>query len=187
MKPIECDVFSSRDLHLEGLQTFNGNLYVDGNLYLADPSIPLEDFDETYAPVELFGDVFVNGCIFGNAIIIHGNLECNNLDCNSIIVDGNITVTERATAIELLHSTNGDIHCTSADTTNLIANEGSIHIEEDLTAFSVKALDTLFVGNNFIDVTEIVTGSTVTVNGYIETSGGGYINIQVLSGGFHHS
>lgn len=183
MKPIICDVFSIRDLNIEGLPTFSGNLYVAGNLLLADTSIPLEDFDDTYAPVELFGDVFVDGILSGDKIIIHGNLTCDALYCNSVTVDGNINVSRHATAIDTLHSTGGNIHLGSSDVTNIIASEGSIYIEEDLLAYSIKSFGSIFVGRNFYEANEIIAGDAVTINGYVETSDT-RINFQVLSGGF---
>ena len=183
MKPIVCDVFSTRDLNIEGLHTFSGNIYVAGNLYLADSSIPLEDFDDTHAPVELFGDVFVDGTLSGDKIIIHGNLECDALYCNSISVDGNIYVSKHATAIDTMHSISGNIHVGSSDVTNIIASEGTIYVEEDLLAYSIKSFGSIFVGRNFYEANEIIAGDAVTINGYVETSDT-RINFQVLSGGF---
>ncbi len=182
MKPI--DIFSTRNMNLKDLKTFTGNIYVKENLDLVDTSTPLEDFIGTDTVIEIFGDVFVDGYLSGSEIIIHGNLECTELYCNSITVDGDIYVANHATVIDSMSSNNGNIHLGAIDTGNLIAYEGSVLVEKDLEAPCVKAFDSIYVGGNFTEVKKIIAGSTVTINGYVVTVGGIFIDIQVLSGGF---
>lgn len=187
MKPIECNIFSTRDLNIESLPAFNGSLYVDGNLYLANPDTPLEDFEDIITPikpVELFGDVFVTGTLYGNKIIIHGNLECTNINCNMITVDGNINVKKNATAIYEMSSTSGNIHVFSADSNSIIAAEGSIQVDKDLCTPVIKAFDSIYVGRDFNEAREIISGDTVTIKRYLETITGARIYLGVYSGGF---
>lgn len=184
MKPIECNIFSTRNLNIESLPTFNGSLYVEGDLYLADPDTPLEDFEDITTPVELFGDVFVTGTLYGDKIVIHGNLKCTNIECNSITVDGNIEVKKHATAIYEMNSKSGNIHVFSADSNSILAAEGSIQVDKDLCAPVIKAFDSIYVGRDFNEASEIISGDTVTIKRYLETIAGERIYLEVHSGGF---
>ena len=181
MKPITCDVFSNRNLALSCQTNLHGNIYVKGNL------------DVIYAcnPIEIFGDVVVDGPLHGCDIIIHGNLECNSLRCDNLSVDGDIKISEYAYVNDTMTSYSGNINILGpADISNLIACEGSIYVEKQLNSYNIKAFDSIYVNGNIVDAEEIIAGSGIESTGNISFErlsryDDEFVSIHVLSGGIH--
>lgn len=162
MKPIKCDVFSTGDLSLESLRTLNGNLYVDGDADLTCCS----------HPVEVFGDVIINGKLTVEQIIVHGNLECEQLDCDSAEVDGDIYASSIAEDVNTVISNNGNIFVSETiDALYVKALGGSIILsgENDSSSFisSIKAFDDIEINGDILEVEEIIAGNTIAVSGTI--------------------
>lgn len=181
MKPITCDVFSNRKLALSCQTNLHGNIYVKGNL----------DVIYTCNPIEIFGDVVVDGLLHGCDIIIHGNLESNSLRCDNISVDGDIKISKYAQVSVTMTSYSGNISILGpADISNLIACEGSIHVEKQLNSYSIKAFDSIYVNGDIVDAAEIIAGSGIESTGNISFErlsrySDEFVGIQVLSGGIH--
>lgn len=184
MKSINCDVFSDRNLTLNGQFTVHGNLYVNGNANLVACN----------NPVEVFGDVIINGNLYVNEMIIHGNLECKSLDGFYVEVDNNINIS-RAVEVEEIKSNTGNINVEdSVYVGTLIASEGSVNINEvnfGVTSIStLKAFDTITINGELRNVSNIVAGAGISVKGFIifeETdylnANEEYVSISVYSGG----
>lgn len=162
MKPIECDVFSTGNLCVEGHLTINGNLYVDGNA----------DLSWCYDPVEIFGNVIITGHLIVSQIIVHGNLECKQLDCETAEIDGDVFVSSIAENVDSVTSNNGNIFISeTVDALNITALGGSIIIsgKEDYSSFvtSIKAFDDIEITGDILDVNELIAGNKINVNGTI--------------------
>lgn len=180
MKPIECDVFSTGDLCLEGPLTIKGNLYVDGNTNLG--------FDT----IEVFGDVIVTGQLTTSKLIVHGNLECEQLDCETADVDGDIFVSSIAENVDSVTSNSGNIFVSeTVDALYLTALNGSIIIsgKEDYSSFitSIKAFDDIEITGDILDVNELIAGNKINVNGTIyfenlDSCSGEYCTLSAYSG-----
>ena len=184
MKPIKCDVFSTRSLSLSGPLTLKGNLYVDGDCDLVMCEVP----------VEIFGDVIIEGNLYASDIIIHGNLVCTTLNADSIEVDGNISVAS-IFETDIVKSNTGNIYISSyANIETLIAEEGSINIygmNHDVSSISfIKAFDEIAISGDIIDVCELIAGTGVFVSGVISFLEADYfseesISVSTYSGGIH--
>ena len=146
MTPTICDVFSNRNLMLSYLSSHYGNVYVTGNL----------DLIYCCNPIEIFGDIVVDGVLSGCDIIVHGNIECYDLHCDSIKVDGDILISGHASVSNQMKSFGGNIRILgSADIPNLIASEGSIYVGDKINVNCIKAFDSIYVNGNIIAAAEI--------------------------------
>lgn len=162
MKPIKCDVFSTGDLVLDGPRTINGNLYVDGNA----------DLTCCANSVEVFGDVIINGQLTVNNIIVHGKLECEQLNCDSAEVDEDIFASSIAQNVNNVTSKNGNIFVDETiDALYVAALGGSIILsgENDNSSFisSIKAFDDIEINGDILNAKEIIAGNTIVVTGTI--------------------
>lgn len=185
MKPIECDVFSTGDLCIEGHLTINGNLYVDGNA----------DLSWCYDPVEIFGNVIITGKLQVGKIIVHGNLECKQLDCEIAEIDGDVFVSSIAEDVDSVTSNTGNIFISeTVDALYITALGGSIIIsgKEDYSSFvtSIKAFDDIEITGDILDVNELIAGNNINVNGTIyfenlDSCSGEYSTICTHSGSIH--
>lgn len=183
MKPIECDVFSTGDLCVEGPLTINGNLYVDGNA------------DLYWGTVEVFGDVIVTSQLTVSKLIVHGNLECKQLDCETAEVDGNIFVSSIAENVDSVTSIDGNIFVSeTVDALYITALGGSIIIsgKEDYSSFvtSIKAFDDIEIIGDILDVNELIAGNKININGTIyfenlDSCSGEHCSLSTHSGSIH--
>ena len=179
MTPTICDVFSNRNLMLSYLSSHYGNVYVTGNL----------DLIYCCNPIEIFGDIVVDGVLSGCDIIVHGNIECYDLHCDSIKVDGDILISGHASVSNQMKSFGGNIRILgSADIPNLIASEGSIYVGDKINVNCIKAFDSIYVNGNIIAAAEIIAGRGIEATGNIsfdnlERYFNEFVNINVLSGG----
>lgn len=177
MKPI---VFCNRSLKLQSKSAFHGDLYVNGNLSTVHPFEP-----------EIFGDVFVEGVFSGDDIIIHGNLVCTDVRCNNLTVDGNILVSDFANIHEEMKSNYGNICILGAAAIyKLTACEGSIYIGKEASVEDFKAFDSIYVGGNMNEVSQLIAGDGIVVGKDISiakifTNSKKFPNIDILSGGIH--
>ena len=187
MKPIECDVFSTCDLRLDGLRTINGNLYVNGDADL----VMCEN------PVEIYGDLIVDGNVYASELIVHGNLICKRLCCDSAEVDEDIFVSAIIDSASVT-SNHGNICINDNifETISIVALEGSITIIGEFRKTSnvttLKAFHEINITGDVINVSEIVAGYGLYVNGILDFEESDYfhdesISISVYSGGIHSS
>ena len=183
MEPI-CNVFSSRSLTLDDFSTFNGNLYVNGDL----------DLTLCSNTIEIFGDVILDGNLFADKLIIHGNLKCQELCCGNLEVDDNISASAITDSCAIT-SNNGSIYVSdTVSAINLSALEGSITICGNSQIISeillIKAFDEIDITGDLRCCHEIVAGNGVRVTGIInfeETDyfSEEYVLLSVYSGGIH--
>lgn len=185
MNPIKCDVFSTGNLCVDGPLTINGNLYVDGNA----------DLSWCWDPVEIFGDVIITGQLLVGQIIVHGNLECKQLNCDSAEVDGDIYTSSIAEEVDSVTSNTGNIYITeTVDALNITALNGSIILsgDDNCSSFisSIKAFDDIEIHGDLLDVNEIIAGNAINITGTIyfenfDSCAGEYSTICTHSGSIH--
>lgn len=161
MKSTKSDVFFNRNLTLDGSLTIDGNLYVNGDCDLAN----CDD------PVEVFGDVIIEGNLTVGTIIVHGDLVCKKLECDSAEVDENIYVDHISEA-DLVQSNYGSITINdNACAETIVASEGSITINNlfhDIsTVYCMKAFDDIIINGDLVDVSILVAGSGIRARGVI--------------------
>lgn len=185
MKPIECDVFSTSKVCLDGSRIIKGNLYINGDADLA----------MCENPVEIYGDVTIDGNLYASEIIIHGNLICERLYCDSAEVDEDIFVSS-ITESDSVTSNHGNICIRDHiyGTTNVTALEGSITILGDFNIASsvtiLKAFHEIDIAGDLININELIAGNGVHITGKINFEESDYFldesaSISVYSGGIH--
>lgn len=161
MKSTKSNVFFNRNLTLDGSLTIEGNLYVNGDCDL----VKCDD------PVEVFGDVIIEGNLSVGNIIVHGDLVCKNLECDSAEVDENVYVDHISEA-DFVHSNYGSITINdNACAETIVASEGTITINNlfhDISTINcMKAFDEIHINGDLVDVSTLVAGSGIRVRGAI--------------------
>ncbi len=172
MKSTKTDVFFNRNLSLDGPLTIDGNLYVNGDCNFVSSDINGDsNITSCENPIEVFGDVIIDGNLTAGNLIVHGDLVCKTLNCDSVEADENISVS-CITEADLVKSIYGSI--TINDTAcagTIVALEGSITINNlfhDVSSISsIKAFDDIHINGDIVDVTNMVAGSGIRVRGVI--------------------
>ena len=173
-KPSKFDVFCKTNLVISKSRIINGNLYVKGDIQF-----------KNIAKLEVFGDVVVDGDILDGSIIVHGNLECNEL-CNvNTESDGNIYIAHAADFL-VLKSNHGQITINgSASGMRIKALGGSIKITNSADLTYIEAFDEINIGENIIAKTIIAGDGLKVGDSIINSSNYGKLKISIYNGGLH--
>ena len=162
--PKKADVFCKWSWTFHGRTTINGNLYVRENLNLTANN----------ERIEIFGNLIVKENILANNLVVHGDLICNILTCNSVEVDGNIVVSSVLQSNQI-KSNEGSIFITNEATIKtIIASQGYICIgtpktqkNTSILVHTFKAFDRIIIYGNVTCLNTMIAGTGIFVSGSI--------------------